>query len=64
MKPINFTDYAEYRLAITVQDLSDAIETKASNVRVICGIAMDLMNSALNWAKELCKTEVSKIMEF
>ena len=64
MKTGTFIDLATARFSVTGQGLADAIGTKQSNVRTICKIAMDLTNAALNWAKELCKSEESEVMEF
>ena len=59
-----FIEWAEARLSVTGQGLADAIGTKESNVRTVCQNAMHIANTALEWAKELCTTEVSEVMEF
>ena len=57
-----FTDWAEDRLSVTGQCLADAIGTRQSNVRTICQNAMHITKTALDWAKELCKSEVSEVI--
>ena len=57
-----FTEWAEERLSVTGQCLADAIGTKQSNVRTICQNAMHITKTALDWAKELCKSEVSEVI--